>query len=131
MPTGSALGEQGAGDQVGADDEHAPSSARGQQRRAGAAGQPDGDLRDDERDERDRPGRGDRDGDAADRDQHRGRLRPRQPHAEPAGGVVAELEHAEHPARRPAPAGSSTASATASGTACSQVRALSEPVIQT
>ena len=58
MPTGSAVGQHGAGDQVARRRQHGAEQAGGEQRRPGAAGEPDGDLRDDERDEGDRPGRG-------------------------------------------------------------------------
>ena len=46
----------------------------------------------------------------------------RQPHAEPAGGVVAELQRRPAPGRRPARAARARASDSASGTAWSQLR---------
>ena len=100
MPTGSASGSRVRVTRSAPTTSTAPSTPEASSGGPGAAGQPDGDLRHDQRDEGDRPGRGDGEGDAADGDQHRGRLGGLQPHAEAAGGVVAELEDPQHPAQR-------------------------------
>ena len=119
------------GDQVGADDQAGAEDHRGQHRRARAAGEPQRDLRDDERDELERPDGGDRDRGQADRGEQRSSWvdwsRTPRPRAESSPSCSALSVRTSEQAR-PAPA---RPGSTAAGIACSQPRPLSEPLSQT